>query len=82
MKHIVKNYYECEKCGRRFECEEAALKCEKSHLSGVFVGSKYLDHVSVYPTYPFYIYVRFDNGEKRRYKFDLDYFYDVQKEGK
>lgn len=74
MKHIVKNFYECEKCGRLYENEEEALECEKSHLSGVIVSSKYLDFGLAYPTYPFYIYVRFDNGEKKRYKFDSDYF--------
>lgn len=66
MKHVVQDYYICEKCGAQFRYQERAEECEQSHLNGEI--KKYTYSICTPdPRYPSSLDVRFSDGCVYRY---------------
>lgn len=59
--------YKCEICGETYETQEAAERCEASHISAHNV---YYENFPKAQRYPQYIVMTMDNGHRIQYKFD------------
>lgn len=68
MKISKEVIYICEKCGRRYNNEDEAIKCEESHFGIVSIESvKYCSKNMGDARYPYSIDVKFTNGSIHTY---------------
>lgn len=74
MKISKEVIYICEKCGRRYNNEDEAIKCEESHFGIVSIESKNVKYCKMGDArYPYAIDVKFTNGSIRTYTNRRDY---------